>query len=186
MSDFNTQFQNHGLHVRDGDLYTCDVRSAVENVVSKVSSIFVVDKVLKRFLEHGWIFEDVTWLRIAPTSTLHQHPYSNCGRHDVKSRGGCAQQKCHEIRSFLQPVLVPYLDLSTFDYNPNSSVNVPEKMSDGVAKYGVRKLEEPLYQTFQKLTLNSHGVANSQCSVEGSVGADGGLGWATSYGRDFE
>ena len=59
-------------------------------------------------------------------------------------------------------------------------------MVDELRKYGKGKLEEPLYQSFQKLRLNSHGVANRKFSVEGSVETDGGLGWATGYGGDLE
>ena len=172
------QFDRHGLGWNMGEVHPCELRDIVTTIVSPYSSIFVVDKSLIQFLKKSWGFEEVEMLHIAPTNTLHQHPSTACTRHDPASLGECAQRKCHEIMSFLKPVLIPYLDTKVFTFEKGSWVGRPPEEH----KYGVYRLEEPLYHQLERLTLTAHGVKNCEFGMERSDEAKGGLGWATGYG----
>src|SRR3977135_1807684 len=171
--------QSHGLEWFAGNMQEYVVQNFVDGIVSRDSQIFVVDKAMKMYLQRCWNYKKVEMLLIAPTSTMHSHPDTVCGKHDPHTLGHCAQRKCHEILTFIMPVLIPFLDTSTFKFEDDAR-RIPEKALGPI--YGPRRLEEPLYHQLQKLTLTCDGIKNCELSVEGRAGEggwNGGLGWAT-------
>src|SRR3977135_1079416 len=175
-SYYYSQYQIHGLVWYADNMQEFEAQNFVNGVVSKASQIFVVDKALKRHLQRCWDYKKVELLLIAPTSTMHSHPDTVCARHDANTLSYCAQRKCHEILTFIMPVLIPFLDTSTFKFEDDAK-RIPEKALGPI--YGPRRLEEPLYNQLHKLTLSCDGIKNCELSVAGRAGDDGGLGWAT-------
>jgi hypothetical protein len=104
---YTIQFAQHGLEWQAGNVHLNEMVTQLSQLVPKSSDIFVMNNYLCNFLKTVG-FWDVTILELPH---LDKCADKHCGMfHKWPNTTICAQRNCHEIFTYLEPILVKYLD----------------------------------------------------------------------------